>query len=226
MTEEFAVIDFETTGLSAGYDRIIEVAVAILRDGEVVDSYAQLMHPGRRIPSFITDLTGISDAMVEGKPKPEAVMPELKRFLGHRACVAHNASFDAGFFHAEMSRSSLSHERTFLCTMKLSRRLVHDSPSHKLGVLARHLSLSVPAGVKAHRALGDVLTTAALWNHLRGVIKDRIGGESPGTDLCLTLMAKSKAAAEKYLAKLAESGRGGEPKLETARRRGRRGSQG
>ncbi len=209
MTEEFIVIDFETTGLSAGYDRIIEVAAAVMRGGEVVDSYVQLTHPGQRIPSFITQLTGISDAMVKDKPRPEEVMPELLRFLGDRVCVAHNATFDAGFFHAEMSRAGLSHERTFLCTMKLSRRLVHGSPNHKLGDLARYLNLVVPAGATAHRALGDVLTTAALWSHLRSVIKDRIGGVHPDTGICLTLMSKTKAAAEKYLSRLAECGREG-----------------
>ena len=72
MLREFAVIDFETTGLSADHCRVIEVAVAIVRDGAVTDSFVKLMHPGHRLPGVITELTGITDAMLKGKPKPEA----------------------------------------------------------------------------------------------------------------------------------------------------------
>ena len=88
MFSEFAVIDFETTGLSADYCRIIEVAAVIVKNGEVADSFVELMHPGCRLPFIITGLTGITDAMLKGKPKPEAVMPKLKDFIGDRHCVA------------------------------------------------------------------------------------------------------------------------------------------
>ena len=105
---EYAVIDFETTGLSAECYRVIEVAAVIVRNGEVADSFVQLMHPGHRLPFFITELTGITDEMLKGKPSPEAVMPELMRFLGGHPCVAHNASFDSRFYNAEMRRSGIA----------------------------------------------------------------------------------------------------------------------
>ena len=66
-----AIIDFETTGMYAESDRVIEVAVALVEDGAVVDTFDQLMNPGFRIPSFITQLTGISTAMVRGQPSPK-----------------------------------------------------------------------------------------------------------------------------------------------------------
>ena len=87
MFKEFAVIDFETTGLSADYCRVIEVAAVIVRNGEVADSFVELMHPGCRLPFIITDITGITDAMLKGKPKPEAVMQSLKDFTGDRHCM-------------------------------------------------------------------------------------------------------------------------------------------
>ena len=65
----------------------------------------------------------ISDAMVQGKPRPEAVMPKLRAFLGDHVCVAHNASFDRRFFTAEMELAGEQHDRHFLCSMLLSRRL-------------------------------------------------------------------------------------------------------
>ncbi|MCX6984728.1 MAG: exonuclease domain-containing protein [Lentisphaerae bacterium] len=67
MSSEFAVIDFETTGLSADYCRVIEVAAVIIRNGEVVESFVRLMNPGRRLPFYITAITGITDEMLEGK---------------------------------------------------------------------------------------------------------------------------------------------------------------
>ena len=204
MSSEFAVIDFETTGLSADYCRVIEVAAVIVRDGEVTESFVQLMHPGHCIPSFITDLTGITNAMVKGKPTPEAVMPGLKKFIGGRACVAHNASFDSSFYHAEMTRAGIAHDRSFFCTVKLSRRLIQDSPNHQLGTLVHHLNLPKPAEGSCHRALYDVLLTVELWKRIESIIRKKSGGIIPNHEVYHTLMKKSKAAVPKYLVKLAQ----------------------
>jgi len=201
MLNEFAVIDFETTGLGADCCRIIEVGAVIIRNGEVTDSFVELMSPGCRLPYFITDLTGITDAMLKGKPKPEAIMPKLKDFIGDRHCIAHNAAFDSSFYHAEMGRAGIAHDRTFFCTMKLSRRLVQDSPSHKLSALAHHLNLPKPDDGKCHRALYDVLLTVELWKHIESLLSKRIG-KSPDHEIYQTIMKKSKGAVPKYLNKI------------------------
>ncbi len=198
MFKEFAVIDFETTGLSADYCRVIEVAAVIVRNGEVADSFVELMHPGCRLPFIITDLTGITDAMLKGKPKPEAVMPKLKNFIGNRHCIAHNATFDSGFYHAEMGRAGIAHDRTFFCTMKLSRRLILDSPRHTLSILADHLNLARPDDGKCHRALYDVLLTVELWKHIESLITHKIG-RAPDREIYQAIMKKPKSAVAKYL---------------------------
>ena len=65
----FAVIDFETTGLSPDMgDRATEVGVVILSDGQIVDSYQSLINPGRAIPAFVQELTGISTAWCVMRP--------------------------------------------------------------------------------------------------------------------------------------------------------------
>ncbi len=196
---EFAVLDFETTGLGADCCRVIEVAAAIVRDNQVVDSFVQLMHPGHRIPWLITDLTGITDAMVKDQPRPEAVMPALRDFLGDRCCIAHNASFDASFYHAEMGRAGIAHDRTFFCTMKLSRRLIPDAPNHRLGSLVHHLGLARPEEGSSHRALYDTLLTVELWNRLDRIVSERLGGKSPDHETYQTIMKKPKAVVWKYL---------------------------
>ena len=199
MPSEFAVIDFETTGLSTEYCRVIEVAAVIVRDGEIADSFVQLMNPGRLLPFFITNLTGITDEMLKGKPSPETVMPDLMRFLGDRPCVAHKASFDSSFYHAEMRRAGIAHKRSFFCTMMLSRRLILDSPNHQLETLIHHLNLPRPREGSCHRALYDVLLTVELWKCIENIISDRIGGKTPDHEIYQTLMNKPKATVWKYL---------------------------
>jgi len=201
----YAVIDFETTGLSAGPDRIIEVGAVLVRDGVIVSTFSELMDPGFRIPAFITALTGISNAMVRGKPSPEEMMPRLRAFLGDHVCVAHNASFDQRFFHAEMSLANDAHERQFLCSMLLARRLVADAASHKLGALVRHLRLTTPTGMQAHRALADALMTVELWKHLMGDLRTQLQGRAPDPALVATICRKPKAVVANYISSLAMS---------------------
>jgi DNA polymerase-3 subunit epsilon len=205
----FAVIDFETTGLCAGADRIIEVAAVIVIDGVVVSTFAELMDPGLRIPPFIAELTGISSAMVRGKPCPEQVMPRLRSFLGDCVCVAHNASFDQRFFNAEMALAGIEHDRPFLCSMLLARRLLQRVPNHQLGTLARHLRLANPSGLQAHRALADALMTCALWEHLTAILQERLKGRPPDLDVIKAISSMPKAAVESFL----EAGANGRGRL-------------
>jgi DNA polymerase-3 subunit epsilon len=199
----YAVIDFETTGLSAGPDRIIEVAAAVVRDGIVVDTFNELMDPGFAIPTFITSLTGISTAMIRGKPRPQAVMPALRTFLGEHPCVAHNASFDRRFFEHEMALAGVAHQRTFLCSLMLARRLFQDLPDHKLATLVQRLGLQVPTGLRAHRALADVLMTCELWKHLLHTLGQRCGGRQPCLEVVQAVSRKPKSVVANYLSTIA-----------------------
>ncbi|MBF0205646.1 MAG: 3'-5' exonuclease [Oligoflexia bacterium] len=197
--EEIVVLDFETTGLSPQFDRVIEVAAIVVKGKNVVDSYVQLMDPKRYIPPFITDLTGITNAMIKGKPEPEKVMPQLKKFVGDRLIVAHNASFDKRFLLAEMERVNIKIENPFFCTMLLSRKLIPDASDHKLTTLARHLKIK---SEQAHRALSDVVVTAKLWNHLYAKVADRTGIKKPNVNIIMAVSKKPKSALEKYFEKI------------------------
>jgi len=157
----FAVIDFETTGLSPDMgDRATEVGVDILSDGQIVDSYQSLINPGRAIPAFVQELTGISNGMVRNAPDGATVMQALHAFVGDIPFIAHNASFDAKFLDAEYARAGLRRRTEFACSLLLARRMYPDMPNHKLGTLVRHLSLPVKGDY--HRALADAEMTAHL----------------------------------------------------------------
>ncbi len=201
--QTYAVIDFETTGLSAGPDRIIEVGAVLISEGEIVGTFSELMDPGFRIPAFITSLTGITNAMVQGRPSPEELMPRLRGFLGDHVCIAHNASFDQRFYHSEMDLAGQAHVRPFLCSMLLARRLVRDAASHKLGALMHHLRLEQPMGMQAHRALADALMTVELWKWLMTDLRAQLRGREPDAELIATICRKPKAAVASHLAALA-----------------------
>lgn len=159
--EVVAVIDFETTGLSpAQGDRATEIGAVILEDGKVVDRYQSLMNAGVRIPAFIEELTGISNAMIRSAPPVADVMREVFDFIGDYPLVAHNASFDCKFWDAELARINQRRRQEFACSLLLARRLLPQAPSHKLGALVEFANL--PVAGRAHRALADAEMAASL----------------------------------------------------------------
>lgn len=196
--EAVAVIDFETTGLSpAQGDRATEIAVVILQDGKMVDRYQSLMNAGVRIPSFIQELTGISDAMIRSAPPAAEVMREVAAFIGDYPMVAHNASFDCKFWDAELARIKQSRRQEFACSLLLSRRLLPQAPSHKLGALLKFANL--PVAGRAHRALADAEMAASLLVHLEDELRGRYKVRDVSHDLLRRIQSVPKAKLEQCL---------------------------
>ena len=97
---EFVAFDLETTGLSNTKDAITEFGAVIIKNGEVLDTFQSFVDPKRRLDEKNIELTGITDAMLEGAPEISEVFPEFLRFCGERPLVAHNVEFDIGFLKA------------------------------------------------------------------------------------------------------------------------------
>jgi len=166
----YAVIDFETTGISPGQGaRPTEIAVVLVRQGQLVDRYQSLMNPGVPIPWEIQQLTGISNAMVRQAPAVETVMAEAAEFVGHHVPVAHNAAFDRKFWETELQAIGVVPQQDFVCSLLLSRRLFPQAPNHKLATLVS--SLNLPATGRYHRALADAEATAYLFLRLEQELK-------------------------------------------------------
>ncbi len=162
--ETVAVIDFETTGMSPRQGaRATEIAAVLVQDGAIVGRFQSLMNSGAWVPPFIEQLTGISNAMLRNAPPAHAVMREVMQFTRGCPLVAHNASFDRGYWLAEaqMAGCAVDPAHEFACTMLLSRRLYPQASNHRLGTLAALHQL--PDQGRAHRALADALTTAHLY---------------------------------------------------------------
>ena len=199
-----AVIDFETTGLSpAQGDRATEIAAVILENGKVVDRYQSLMNAGVRIPSFIEELTGISNAMIRQAPTAAIVMQEVSNFVGDIPLVAHNASFDSKFWDAEVERINLTRRQEFVCSLLLARRLLPQAPSHKLGALVEYAKL--PLAGRAHRALADAEMAASLLTHLADELRSRYEIRQVTHELLRKIQGIPKAKVEQFLAKHQQS---------------------
>ncbi len=196
--DEFVILDFETTGLSPAYARVIEVGAIIVKGSKVVDKLSHLMDPGHPIPYFITNITGITNQMIRGQPTPEQIMPKLKQFIGERTILSHNAPFDQKFLESEMDYIGKEVDNKFLCTLKLSRRLIPNARDYKLTTLASHLKLSFPKEHKAHRALNDVMMTLQLWFHIEKYLTDYIKSK-PDFDLLSKLCRQPKSKISKLL---------------------------
>jgi DNA polymerase-3 subunit epsilon len=205
-TRELVVLDFETTGLMPAYDRTIEVAATLLVDHRPMETFHQLMHPGANLPLFITTLTGITDAMLCGQPRPEQVMPRLQRFVRGLPIIAHNAAFDRGFLHAELARAGLTAQSEFLCTMRLARRLAPGLPSYRLDALVDALEVRAPNARQFHRSVADVNHTVAIWQSLHTRFTESTGMATPFVSVLSTLMRKPKKQVPKYLASLRRTG--------------------
>ncbi len=200
-----AVIDFETTGMSPETGgRATEVAIVLLEDGQVVDRYQSLMNAGVWIPPFITQLTGITNAMVREAPPAAEVMREAARFVGDAPMVAHNASFDRKFWQGELARLELAAPQPFACTVLLSRRLYPQAPNHKLGTLVDFHGL--PRTGQAHRALADAEMAAALLGRIQQDLRERHGVPQPDHALLVGLQNCNRAAVPKWLQQRAVQG--------------------
>src|SRR3989442_5934525 len=155
---QLVVIDVETTGLKPGIAAITEVAAVRVETGRLGTEFHTLVNPGRRVPAAITQLTGITDAMLRDQPRIEVVFPQLHALLGSAVIVAHNADFDLGFLNFDARRLfSAPLLNPVLCTRRLARRLLPGQRSCSLDAVAARLGVSCAA---RHRALGDARITA------------------------------------------------------------------
>ena len=166
----YTVVDIETTGLSKEYHRITEIAAAKMRNGTIVEQYETLVNPQVLIPSFITRLTGINNNMVRNAPTLSKVLPSFVDFLGSDVFVAHNATFDYGFLHHHLKHHGKELRNERLCTRKLANRLFPELAHKRLSDLCAHLNVR---NVQAHRALGDVQATAAVFSNMLGILQSK-----------------------------------------------------
>lgn len=174
-------------------DRITEIGV-VLVDENGMRQWSQLIQPQTRIPPFIEQLTGITNAMVTDAPRFEAVAEELAALLQDYLFIAHNARFDYGFLKNEFKRSGLTFQPTVLCTVKLSRALFPEHKHHNLDSLIQRHGLTATG---RHRALSDAQLIYQFWQQIHLIhdaaiiadtVKNLIGRSSLPSNIDRTLV--------------------------------------
>ena len=170
----YAIIDIETTGGSSRIEKITEIAI-ILHDGsQITREYTTLINPERNIPYFITNLTGITNEMVEDSPRFYEVAKNIVELTEGRTFVAHNARFDYSFIRQEFKSLGFNFRRNLLDTVALSRKLFPGHRSYSLGNICRDLNISING---RHRAAGDALATVRLFEMLLARDREISGGK-------------------------------------------------
>jgi DNA polymerase III subunit epsilon len=160
---KYAIIDVETTCGSAERERITEIAI-VLHDGEnILDTFTSLVNPERAIPYNITQITGITQEMVENAPKFYEIAKKIVEITQDAVFVAHNVRFDYGFVREEFRRLGYTFVRKQLCTVRLSRQAFPNLGSYSLGNLIQHFNIQVEA---RHRALADTLATTYIFQRI------------------------------------------------------------
>jgi len=163
-----AFVDLETTGTSAGRDRVTEVGIVRVDDGgSSVSEWSTLVDPECSIPPAIQALTGITNAMVANAPTFAHIADEVAARIADCVFVAHNARFDYGFLKHEFGRLRRPFTAKVLCTVKLSRRLYPDAGRHNLDTIIERHALHAE---DRHRALGDA---RILWQFVQTLYRDR-----------------------------------------------------
>ena len=159
----YAIIDVETTGGVARFERITEIAIVLHNGEEVIDTFSTLINPERSIPWNITHLTGITDEMVAHAPKFYEVARHIVEMTEGAVFVAHNVSFDYSFVREEFARLGYPFARQQLCTVRMSRKTFPGLPSYSLSSLKQHFGIQAE---RSHRALDDTLATVEIFERI------------------------------------------------------------
>lgn len=155
----YTVVDIETTGGRASRDKITEIAIVLYDGQQIIDTYETLINPECYIPYGITQLTGITQEMVNDAPKFYEVARNIVEMTEGAIFVAHNVRFDYSFLRAEFAQLGFTFSRKQLCTVRLSRQAYPHLSSHSLDSMIRFLDIEIN---NRHRAMGDALATTEL----------------------------------------------------------------
>lgn len=171
--ESFTVIDLETTGLSPEWDLIIEVSAIKICNGKIIDRFSSLTNTsyGIQLDSFISELTGISQEMIDEAPVINSVLPKYIDFIGNDIVIGHNVNFDINFLYDKnMEHMGVPFSNDYIDTMRLSRRIHPEFSHHRLSDLAERYGLDYSG---AHRSLADCHITFECFGRIKGDIIDK-----------------------------------------------------
>ncbi len=166
LDETYVVFDVETTGLSAVYDTIIELAAVKIKNGEIIDKFESFANPHQPLSETIINLTHITDDMLQDAPEVEEVLAKFHDWMGDHTLVAHNADFDMGFINTGFKKFGMEEATNpVIDTLELARYLFPDMKNHRLNTMCKKLDIEL---TQHHRAIYDTEATSyLLWKLIK-----------------------------------------------------------
>ena len=159
----YSIVDIETTGNGYRGQRITEISIFVFDGKKIVNEFTSLVNPEQKIPAFITNLTGITDAMVRTAPKFYEIAKTVEEITHDTVFVAHNVNFDYNIIKQEFKDLGFDFKRQKLCTVRLSRKIIPGLKSYSLGNICSVEGIRIS---ERHRARGDAEATVALFQRL------------------------------------------------------------
>lgn len=159
----YSIVDIETTGNGYRGQRITEISIFVFDGKKIVNEFTSLVNPEQNIPAFITNLTGITDAMVRTAPKFYEIAKTIEEITHDTVFVAHNVNFDYNIIKQEFKDLGFDFKRQKLCTVRLSRKIIPGLKSYSLGNICSVEGIRIS---ERHRARGDAEATVALFQRL------------------------------------------------------------
>ena len=162
--QDYVVIDLEMTGLNAKTDHILEVGAVRVRNHQAVDKFGAILCQNVKIPEKVTELTGITEAMVQGGMEKEEAMRQFFEFIGEDIIVGQNVIFDYGFLKQWAVNHNMPLERNAVDTLKLARKFLPKEQKKDLESLCTYFGIGRE---RAHRALDDAMATGIVLERLK-----------------------------------------------------------
>lgn len=157
----FVVFDLETFGLNSHKNEIIEIGAIKLKGTRIVDTFSSFVNPNKIIPKKISELTHITQDMVDNAPTIEDVLPKFLEFTKDAVMVAHNSAFDMGFIRRDAKKyMGIDYKPPIIDTLQMARDLYPDLKGYNLDRLNKIFKLSLE---NHHRAIDDAQSTAKLF---------------------------------------------------------------
>lgn len=157
---KYVIFDVETTGLSAIYDKVIELSAVKMENGNVIDQFEEFIDPGFPLSETTINLTSITNEMVHGSKTEEEVFKKFREFYEDAIIVGHNVTFDVGFMNTGYLRHQMEEiKNPIIDTLTLARFLYPTLKGYRLNTLAKKFGVALE---HHHRAIYDAETTGHL----------------------------------------------------------------
>lgn len=167
-TDSFVVVDIETTGLNCKTEDIIEISALRVENNAITAEFSSLVYTAKEISPFISELTGINNAMLENAEELPTVLCHFFDFVGDMPIVGHNIGFDMRFisWNSELI-FGIKPTNATLDTLRFSKEVLPELKSHKLSFLKSYFGIDGAS----HRALDDCRTTFELVSNLKRLLQ-------------------------------------------------------